>query len=149
AYTQSAPAAETCYRTNPDVRDMRSIARHLSGWVRVRRVREQQGGQMRRRSHALTTAAFLVCALLGVADAQGDARGNNIALGMTARQSSTYEDWSAERAVDGVTDGNAGRRSVSHTQNDPQAWWEVDLGQSYEIDEIEIWNRTDGYSERL
>jgi hypothetical protein len=44
---------------------------------------------------------------------------------------------------------SSGRNSLSHTQNDAEAWWEVDLGQLYEIDEIEIWNRTDCCSERL
>jgi hypothetical protein len=28
-------------------------------------------------------------------------------------------------------------------------WWEVDLGDEYSIDEISIWNRTDGCPERL
>ena len=36
-----------------------------------------------------------------------------------------------------------GERRCTHTQLDPQAWWEVDLGQLCVIERIIVWNRTD------
>ena len=50
----------------------------------------------------------------------------------------------ADLAIDGITDGNFWHGSVSHTKFDSDAWWEVDLGDTYTIDHINIWNRTDG-----
>ncbi|MBW2742031.1 MAG: discoidin domain-containing protein [Deltaproteobacteria bacterium] len=66
----------------------------------------------------------------------------NVALLGTASQSSTY---SYSTPADLAIDGNHFNGSVNHTQNDvaPYAWWEVNLGQEYYIDEIDIWNRTD------
>jgi tetratricopeptide (TPR) repeat protein len=75
---------------------------------------------------------------------QGD---RNIALRKRARQSCTWEDWVAERAVDGATDG--GFHTIAHTDpakdgNNP--WWEVDLGGEQKIDRMVIWTRTDANS---
>jgi hypothetical protein len=56
----------------------------------------------------------------------------------------------ASRAVDGNTDGHYYDGSVTHTDGDPNAWWQVDLGGSDTIDSIAIWNRTDnGVASRL
>src|SRR3712207_7898437 len=52
----------------------------------------------------------------------------NLALGQPATQSSTGWDSPAGRAVDGNTDGNWFNGSVTHTEGDYQAWWQVDLG---------------------
>lgn len=75
----------------------------------------------------------------------------NIALGKPARQSSTAESGVAlaSRAVDGNTSGDYGLGSVSHTNFEPSPWWEVDLGELVIAEEVRIWNRTDGVSERL
>ena len=71
---------------------------------------------------------------------------------LTSSRAKQSSDWrpqnGAGKAVDGSTDGN-GEHNVSHTKDDPQAWWQVDLGQVYQITDIEIWNRTDGYGDRL
>jgi len=75
--------------------------------------------------------------------------GSNVAVGKTASQSSTGWDGSADRAVDGNTDGDYANGSVTHTQYDVNAWWQVDLGGSYQIDAIEIWDRTDAMPDRL
>jgi hypothetical protein len=75
----------------------------------------------------------------------------NIAVGKTARQSSTGFSGVAARAVDGNTDGNYVNGSVAHT--DPNAsgtvYWEVELGRDYEINEIALSNRTDCCGDRL
>ena len=33
--------------------------------------------------------------------------------------------------------------SITHTNNETQAWWEIDLGAVSNIDVINLWNRTD------
>jgi len=73
----------------------------------------------------------------------------NLALGKPAQQSSTGWGGDPRRAVDGNPDGNYGANSVSHTENQAQAWWQVDLGAVQGIRNIRIWNRTDCCGERL
>jgi YD repeat-containing protein len=75
-----------------------------------------------------------------------------LASGRPATQSSTYS-WSpsptASKAVDGNTDGNFADGSVSHTNNDANAWWQVDLGAPVAIRNVNIYNRTDCCGDRL
>ncbi|CAN0584498.1 unnamed protein product, partial [Ectocarpus sp. 12 AP-2014] len=52
----------------------------------------------------------------------------NLAIGRPSRQSSVYDGLSAGMAVDGDRSGDHYRK-CSCTQQDPQGWWEVDLGQ--------------------
>jgi uncharacterized protein YegP (UPF0339 family) len=74
----------------------------------------------------------------------------DLAQGKTATQSSTYDSRTgASNAVDGNTDGNYFHGSISHTNLDANAWWQVDLGTSSVIGSISIWNRTDCCTERL
>ena len=67
----------------------------------------------------------------------------NLALGRSASQSSTDFGAGASRAVDGNTNGNSSSGSVTHTITQTQPWWKVDLGASYNINNIVLWNRTD------
>ncbi|MHC1785276.1 MAG: discoidin domain-containing protein [Anaerolineaceae bacterium] len=67
----------------------------------------------------------------------------NLALGKTATQSSIYDGAAASRAVDGNTDGNFSNGSVTHTNTDAQAWWQVDLGASSSLSTINLWARSD------
>ncbi len=73
---------------------------------------------------------------------------SNLALGAATKQSSTITHAgitaSSDLAVDGNTDGDFNNGSVSATQEEFQAWWEVDLGDLYEINLIEIYNKTNG-----
>ena len=55
----------------------------------------------------------------------------------------------AARAVDGDTNGDFNAGSVTHTQLEQSPWWEVDLGESFSIDSVEVWNRTDSAVDRL
>ncbi len=84
----------------------------------------------------------------------------NVAVGMVATQSSTYPGGSncppllpsctsAASAVDGNTDGSFYDGSLSTTNNDQNAWWQVDLGTPTNIDSVVIWNRTDCCGNRL
>lgn len=70
---------------------------------------------------------------------------SNLAQGKPAAQSSTYS-WTvppvAAWAVDGNTDGEFGDMSVSHTNPDPNAWWQVDLGGSALVTSVNVWGRT-------
>ncbi len=69
---------------------------------------------------------------------------NNIALNKPATQSSTRFNGVASRAVDGNTNGN----SFTHSDFE-QGWWRVDLLDQYDINRINIFNRTTCCSDRL
>ncbi|UXX79804.1 discoidin domain-containing protein [Reichenbachiella carrageenanivorans] len=76
--------------------------------------------------------------------------GGNLALNGTASQSSTDYGGVASRAIDGTTDGAWSEGSVTHTVNEVEPWWEVDLGSEHIIGDIVIYNRTDvPYNNRL
>jgi hypothetical protein len=87
---------------------------------------------------------------LALAEVQVFSGGENIAPKGTAAQSSTGFGGEAKRANDGNTDGDFEKRSVSHTNNGKDQWWEVDLKAEADIDGVTIWNRTGtGMAERL
>jgi hypothetical protein len=67
----------------------------------------------------------------------------------TASQSSTAFGGVPWRANDGNTDGNWANNSVSHTDFDSNAWWQVNLGAQYPIGTVLVYNRTDCCSDRL
>ncbi|XP_078578122.1 fucolectin-like [Branchiostoma floridae x Branchiostoma japonicum] len=83
----------------------------------------------------------------------------NIAEGKTAFQTSTqgyhtpatgaYYSGEAGLAVDGNTNGIHRENSCTHTKGEANPAWWVDLGQSYMIKRVEIYNRLDCCSERL
>jgi len=70
---------------------------------------------------------------------------NNLAPFGNATQSSTQFSGNANRAIDDNTEGNFwnNQQSVSLTSWNVNAWWEIDLGEVVDIDEVKIWNRTD------
>ena len=69
----------------------------------------------------------------------------NLAPAGTATQSSTRAaGGAASRAIDGNTDGNFANNSVTHTNTEFQAWWQVDLGSIADLTTIDLYNRTDG-----
>jgi len=74
--------------------------------------------------------------------------GKNIAKGGKATQSTTGHGGDANRAMDGDKSPNYGK-GMTHTQeNQPNPWWEIDLGGAHEIDSIGLWARR-GFPERL
>src|SRR6185369_7533119 len=78
--------------------------------------------------------------------------GANLALGRAASQSSTlagYSSTGAASAVDGNTNGSFFGGSVTATNLDINAWWQVDLGASASIATVVIFNRTDCCGSRL
>lgn len=88
--------------------------------------------------------------ILSLAEVQVFSGGKNIALKCRASQTSVSHGGDASRAVDGNTDGDYGRNSVTHTHEhsrDPA--WEVDLGKKAgAIDKVVLWNRQ-GLESRL
>jgi hypothetical protein len=73
----------------------------------------------------------------------------NLALEGTARQSSTGFGGAAPRAIDDNTDPTYGGGSITHTNGEAGGWWEVDLGDSFFLDRVVLWNRIDCCSHRL
>lgn len=66
----------------------------------------------------------------------------NIALGRRAYQSSTYASREANYAVNGDISGE-GIKKATCTQQDGQAWIEIDLGELASIEQVTLWNRVD------
>lgn len=66
----------------------------------------------------------------------------------TATQASTGYGGAPERAIDGKTDGNYDAGSVTHTNEQDDPWWMVDLKGPQDIGRIVVFNR-DGVGERL
>ncbi len=69
--------------------------------------------------------------------------------GVSTTQSSTDYGGVSSRACDGNTDGSYWNGSVTHTQVDNHAYWEVNLGRTYVLQQIKIYNRTDCCLDRL
>lgn len=79
---------------------------------------------------------------------QNQAAYKNHAKNAAIRQSSEGGG-AAKNAIDGNTDGSFFNNSVSHTAKQKYPYLELDLREVKKISEVEIWNRTDGASERL
>jgi putative heme-binding domain-containing protein len=68
----------------------------------------------------------------------------NVARRGRASQKNTAHGGTAERAIDGKTDGAYGSGTQTHSEeNTGKPYWEVDLGELVPIDRIVIYNRTD------
>jgi len=76
-------------------------------------------------------------------------RGSILSQGRPATQSSDPFGGVASRAVDGNTDGDWNHGSVTHTDFQAGAWWQVDLQAAHNINSVVVWNRTDCCGERL
>lgn len=94
---------------------------------------------------------FGVLSLIVLSSAVGHAQTNFAAAanGGVATQSSTGFSGPAGRANDGNRSGNWSSNSVSHTNSEFGAWWEVAFASVQEINQILIFNRTDCCSNRI
>lgn len=82
---------------------------------------------------------------LHIAELEVYSQGKNVARTGTATQSSTDYGGDAARAVDGNPDGNYfSSNSVTHTRAETDPWWQVELAADTPIEEIRLYNRTDG-----
>ncbi|CAA6691276.1 MULTISPECIES: glycosyl hydrolase family 95 catalytic domain-containing protein [unclassified Lentimonas] len=86
--------------------------------------------------------------VLSLAEVEVIAGGKNVALHQSATQSSTSAGGDAGRAVDGNVDGDYNNKSVTHTSESTNPWWEVDLGGVVRVEQLNIYNRR-GNSDRL
>ncbi len=73
----------------------------------------------------------------------------NIAKGKFSRQSGSLGESRPSAGNDGNTDGYFNNGSVTHTNQDINAWYEIDIGKVEKIDSLKIWNRTDCCGYRL
>ncbi|MFP6893578.1 MAG: DUF1549 domain-containing protein, partial [Opitutales bacterium] len=81
---------------------------------------------------------------LHLAEVQVFAGKENLALKGKAKQISTGYDGPAKYGNDGNVNGNYQKKSVFHTAQANNPWWEVDLGKDSQVDKVVIWNRMDG-----
>ncbi len=68
---------------------------------------------------------------------------SNLAPAGTATQSSTGYGGDPERAIDGNTSGVYSDNSVTHTNSGANEYWEIELAELSELDEVRLFNRTD------
>ncbi|MBB5032361.1 PVC-type heme-binding CxxCH protein [Prosthecobacter vanneervenii] len=86
---------------------------------------------------------------LQIAEIEVLSAGKNVVKGGKASQSTTTNGGVPERAFDGNKSPDWGKGGQTHTkENQPNPWWEVDLGSSQVIDTINLWSRQ-GFSDRL
>jgi uncharacterized repeat protein (TIGR01451 family) len=91
----------------------------------------------------LTGTNYLELAEVQVFGTVNPAAPANLAVGMTATQSSTYSTDVAGLAVDGNTDGVLSHGSMAVANYGASPWWQVDLGASALVSSIVVWARTD------
>jgi len=76
--------------------------------------------------------------------------GTNLALGGTASASSVRAGGVPQRAIDGNTNGHYQNGNTStHTNEETEPFLDIDLGASFTIDQINVWNRTNCCTDRL
>ena len=86
---------------------------------------------------------------LTLAEVQVFVGDENVALGGTAKQSSTSNGGVAQRAIDGKTDASFESGTQTHSEEgESNPWWEVDLKNDQPVTGVAVWNRS-GYEERL
>ena len=83
--------------------------------------------------------------ILSLAEVEIIEKGTGTVLteGKEALQSSDHEEAVAGRAIDGNTEQEFAKGSVTHTQTSAYPWWQVDLGGEYEIGKISVHNRAE------
>ena len=87
--------------------------------------------------------------ILTLAEVRVSSQGVNIAPRGKATQSGITAGGSADRAIDGNTDGNWAVGSSTATSDRNNPWWELDLGGEFPINQITVYNRIDCCSDRL
>ena len=87
---------------------------------------------------------------LHLAEVQVFGRGKNVAPKGKASQSTTAFAGPANYGNDGNTNGDFNKKSTTHTAQENNPWWEVDLGKEVSIEKLVIWNRLGaGLADRL
>ena len=96
----------------------------------------------------MKASTYISCLTLGLALTSGTvfAQPINLAPAGTATASSVLSDNpipAASKAIDGNRDGNYYHHSVWHSSCSDAAWLEVDLGNTYYLDRVQIFPRSD------
>jgi len=78
---------------------------------------------------------------LHLAEVQVFSGGQNVAPKGKASQSTTAFAGPAKYGNDGNTNGDFTKKSTTHTAQENNPWWEVDLGKELPIEKLAIWNR--------
>ena len=81
---------------------------------------------------------------MNLAEVEVFSGGTNVAQGKTVTASSLYGDGFPHA---NLVDGN--KTNFAHTNNEAVEWFQIDLGQDYEIEKVVITNRTDCCQARL
>ena len=85
--------------------------------------------------------------VLCLAEVEVFSESRNIAPRGKATQSSNFDQTprptTADKAIDGNTNGDIAAGSITHTKLDINPWWEVDLQKDRELSKIVIWNRNE------
>ena len=88
--------------------------------------------------------------ILSVAEVQVfDNSNTNVALNKDTDQSTTQNSGNSSRAVDGNTNTNWNRSSITHTRNTNDNYLEINLGGGYRVKRVVVFNRKDCCSERI
>uniref|UniRef100_A0A3B4GW48 Fucolectin tachylectin-4 pentraxin-1 domain-containing protein n=1 Tax=Pundamilia nyererei TaxID=303518 RepID=A0A3B4GW48_9CICH len=74
---------------------------------------------------------------------------SNVALSKPTVQSSTSSPYLSSKAVDGYKNGNIYGAGFTHTLDEKNPWWRVDLLAVYKVSAVTIINRQDCCSERI
>ncbi len=149
--TMEAPRAE-------DVQALQAYAAELGQW-------EQQLSEIRQQLQAEPEPAPVETVrgryvrielpgplrILSLAEVEVFEGEKNLARAGQTNQVSTDYEGSSELAIDGNTDGDYfAAKSTTHTRQQDDPWWEVDLGGGQQIDRIVVWSRTgNGLEDRL
>ncbi len=82
---------------------------------------------------------------LTLAEVEVMSAGSNLAPRGTATQSTTGHSAPASKAIDGNKSPVFSEGGQTHTvENRPEPWWELDLASDQPLDQIIIWNRSEG-----
>lgn len=93
-----------------------------------------------RKTKTASEVTHVVCAL--------SFAGENLALGGKASQSSLYMFGTASNANDGNPSSKWAHGSCTHTMNDINPWWRLDLRKTHKVFSVKITNREED-SDRL
>ncbi|MCP3976353.1 MAG: hypothetical protein GY720_17855 [bacterium] len=115
-------------------------------------IRDQQadGAAGKRRITRIAALAVASALLMPIGHAVAVAP-PSVPAGSVATQSSTFPgSYGPELAIDGNVSGtDLDVHSITQTNFDVEAWWELDMLSSIQVDRVMLWNRTDCCADRL
>jgi hypothetical protein len=88
---------------------------------------------------AIATSGWMRSQSPAISEWEHRGRNPNLALFKPARQSSTFGRWGPQKGVDGIRTAGATFGGF-HTDIEPNPWWEVDLGATYRLTQVRLYN---------